>query len=566
MWKIVAQIRSLFTPKDKRRLLCVSLLMAIAAMGEMLGLGLLISMIALFLSPDLLEKYPIVKDIFQWSKLSWNGFVICWISVAGAALALKNLFALFVVYIQSKFIFDKSYDLVCRMFSTYLQASYRFSLNHALAERGAYIGRARQVSQGILLPLMQILADGIVILVLCVAMFSVLPGSAVLCFIFMFAMGAGIYWLTRSVNGRIGRYFQDVLVARELAEHTGFAGVKTIKTMCREAFFIRRFSCEEKKVTNASMWLYTLGQIPRLSLETVALLLLLVLFIVLLRQGRRSDEILLLFSVIIAAMARILPALSRCNYNMTIIRQNLYLFDFVTDNILTLEPEKMGSPDEALTLEKSIEIKNLCFSYDGKNPVLKNFSLHLEAKQSVGISGRTGSGKTTLADLVLGLLRPDSGEILADGKSIFANLSGWRGMIGYVSQNVFICSGSIRENVAFGIPAEDIDDKRVWQVLQMAQISDWAEAVDGGLDYVLSDCGANLSGGQRQRIGIARALYTNPKLLILDEATSALDNETETAFVEALENLNGKLTMIVIAHRLSTIEKCSQHVHIGENV
>ena len=560
---MITKIRKLFTPEDKKRLLGVSFLMAIAALGEMLGLGLLIGMIALFLSPDLLEKYPVLKDIFQWSGLSWNFFVICWVAFAGLALVLKNLFALFVVYVQTKFIYDKHYGLVCRLFRTYLQASYRFSLDHSLAERSVYIGRAGQISQGILLPLMQILADSIVILVLGVAMFCIIPGSAVLCFVFMLGVCWIVYRLTRSANGRMGQRFQEAMISLGTAEHTGFAGVKIVKAMCREKFFIRNFEAEEKKVTHASLWLYTLGQIPRLTLESVALLLLLILFIILLQQGKKPDEILLTFSVIITVMARILPALSRCNYNLTVIRQNHYLFDLTTDNILSLEPEEMGSGREILTLEKGVEIKDLCFSYDGKKQILKDFSLSLEANKSLGVSGKTGSGKTTLADLLLGLLRPDSGEILVDGKSIFSNLCNWRQMIGYVSQNVYICNASIRENVAFGIPADEIDDQRVWQALRMAQIGDWAESVPGALDYPLHDSGTNLSGGQRQRIGIARALYTQPKLLILDEATSALDNETESAFVEALENLNGKLTMIVIAHRLSTIEKCDRHIHIS---
>ena len=452
---------------------------------------------------------------------------------------------------------------MCRLYRIYLLAPYRFSLEHTLAERRAYMERAGHISQCILLPLMQTLADSIVIFALGVSMFFLIPWSSLFCLIFMVGIGLGIYYLTRSANGRMGRRLQEAKTALGGAEHTGLAGIKTVKTMCKEEFFIRKFEVEEKKVASSSQWLYTLGQVPRLSLETVALLLLLVLFIILLLQGKRADEILLVFSVIIAVMARVLPALSRCNYNITLIRQNRFLFDFIADSIFSLEREELGTADGNLTLENELEVKDLCFSYDGKKPVLKNFSLRLKANESLGISGKTGSGKTTLADLLLGLLRPDTGMILADGKNVFDDLQGWRQMIGYVSQNVYICNASIRENVAFGVPAEAIDDQRVREALQMAQIADWAENVPGGLDYLLHDSGTNLSGGQRQRIGIARALYTNPKLLILDEATSALDHETEAAFVEALENLNGKLTMIVIAHRLSTIEKCNQIIKIG---
>ena len=560
---MIAKIRKLFTPGDKKRLLGVTLLMSLAALGEMCGIGLLVGVIALFLSPDILEKYPQLKALYQWCGLSWNLFVCCWISVAGLSLALKNAFALWVVYIQAKFIYEKQQLLVVRLFRTYLKAPYCFSLTHSLAERRSYMERAAQISQGVLLPLMQTLADGIVIFILGTAMLCMLPGSALLCLIFMVGIGLAVYRLTRSGNGRVGKKYQEARTAASHAEYAGLAGVKTVKATGRENFFIGNFEKEQKEVAHSALWLYTLGQVPRLTLETVALLLLLSLFMILLCQGKSSGDILLVFTMIIAVMARILPALSRCNYNITIIRQNQYLFDSVSDDLFGVEQEKLGNADVRWSLNDVLEIRDLCFAYDEQKPVLKNFSLKLKANESLGISGKTGSGKTTLVDLLLGLLQPDSGAITVDGKSIFENLCCWRDMIGYVSQDVYIGHASIRENVAFGIPSEDIDDVRVWEALQMAQIADWVKELPEGLDHMLSADAANLSGGQRQRIGIARALYRKPGVLILDEATSALDGDTEAAFVEALDKLNGKLTMIVIAHRLSTIEKCDQHIQIS---
>lgn len=562
MVRMIAQIRKLFTPRDKKRLLGISLLMALAAFGEMLGLGLLIGVIAFFLNPELLQKYSVLNSFWHWTNLDWQNFVICGVVGVALLLGLKNIFALFVVYRQSKFIYEKQTELLVRLYRSYLEAPYRFSLAHPLAERSAYMERADLISQGVLLPLMQTLADVIVIFALGVTMFCLLPLSALGCFLVMVGIGFGIFCITRSANSRMGRLYQDSKVSREAAEYTGLAGIKTVKSFCKEVFFCRRFEKAQEKTAHSALWLYTLGQIPRLSLETVALFLLLGLFIVLLLQGKKADEILLVFSVIVTVMARILPALSRCNYNITLIRQHQYLFESIAESIFAQDKEELGSGDIPLSLERTLEIRNLCFSYDGSKRVIDDLSLTLNANESLGISGRTGCGKTTLADLLLGLLKPDSGMIAADGTDVFRNLCAWRGMIGYVSQNVYVCSGSLRENVAFGLPAEAIDDEQVWQALEMAQIADWAKSVPGGLDYVLHDSGSNLSGGQRQRIGIARALYPNPKLLILDEATSALDNETESAFVEALEHLNGKLTMVVIAHRLSTIEKCTRHIRL----
>lgn len=183
--------------------------------------------------------------------------------------------------------------------------------------------------------------------------------------------------------------------------------------------------------------------------------------------------------------------------------------------------------------------------------------------ESIGVTGTTGSGKTTLVDLLLGLLKPQKGMILVDGRNVAENLVSWRKLIGYVPQHIQLWEGSIRENVAFGVPDEEIDDAKVVQALKLAQLYPLVESLPGGIEFRLSDDGNNLSGGQRQRLGIARALYHEPKMLILDEATSALDSETEKAFVEALEILSGKVTMIVIAHRLSTLNKCDRRLAIS---
>ena len=197
-------------------------------------------------------------------------------------------------------------------------------------------------------------------------------------------------------------------------------------------------------------------------------------------------------------------------------------------------------------------------------PVFDNFSLKVPAFSSLAVVGPTGGGKTTLADLIVGLYQPDSGRICFDGVDVTEKAHARREIIGYVPQYVFAVNGSIRENVALGIDPQEIDDNKVMKVLQMAHLRDWVESLPDKLDAQIGDSGVNLSGGQRQRLGIARALYREPELLILDEATSALDEASENAVVEALETLHGKLTMLVIAHRLSTIEHCEAKITVGK--
>ena len=230
-----------------------------------------------------------------------------------------------------------------------------------------------------------------------------------------------------------------------------------------------------------------------------------------------------------------------------------------------IEPEKTAG-ELPIEFKNELTVENLSFSYVPGTPVIKDFSLVIPRLASVAFTGMTGSGKSTLIDLIIGLLPPDSGCVRVDGRDIAENLASWREKIGYVPQSIFLLNSSIRKNVAFGVSDEEIDDKRVWECLKMAQLEDFVNTLPQKLDAFVGDNGIQLSGGQRQRIGIARALYRDPEVLILDEATSALDNETEQAFIDALKILHGKITILMIAHRLTTVAHCDIHVDLKSQV
>ena len=232
------------------------------------------------------------------------------------------------------------------------------------------------------------------------------------------------------------------------------------------------------------------------------------------------------------------------------------------NNIPAESAEEKGPP---FSFQHELRLDNICFSYENsKTEIFRDFSLSIPVNSSVAFVGRTGCGKTTLVDLIAGLLQPDKGAVLADGRDIRENLRSWRSLIGYVPQFIYIMDDTILANVTLGSDTGNIEMERVRTALRMAQLEDFIASLPDGLNTVVGDRGARLSGGQRQRIGIARALYHQPRILILDEATSALDNETEKAFVDAIEVLHGKLTLLIIAHRLSTTRSCSMIVDIAE--
>ena len=262
-------------------------------------------------------------------------------------------------------------------------------------------------------------------------------------------------------------------------------------------------------------------------------------------------------------MSRLLPALSRINYNYTLYRQSKFIFDNIFDDFIIKIP-KDEEYQGIITFNEKLSINNISFSYNEETVIFNNFSFSMSPNESIAIIGPSGRGKTTLADLILGLYKVDKGTITSDNKDIHSNLIAWRKLISYVPQNIYIPNLSIKDNITLGCNEDEIDEQLLHDVIKTAQLSSFVESLPEKLDYIVGDNGANLSGGQKQRIAIARALYRKPKLLILDEATSALDTETENEFVKALEQLHGKCGIIVIAHRLSTIENCDRVIDLSK--
>ena len=265
----------------------------------------------------------------------------------------------------------------------------------------------------------------------------------------------------------------------------------------------------------------------------------------------------------LAAM-RIMPSANRINTYITEVAYNQYSLDYLYENLTesmksdkAMRAERAAIAGPALHLEDKIELKDITFAYpDSDKHIFTKANMVIPKGKSVGIMGPSGAGKSTVVDILLGLLHVQSGEILCDGASIFSNYDSWLSQIGYIPQSIYLVDETIRENIALGMDEDAIDEDRIWEVMEEAQLADFVRSLPDGLDTTIGDRGVRLSGGQRQRIGIARALYHNPEILVFDEATSALDNETEAAVMEAINGFHGKKTMVIIAHRLNTIADC----------
>ena len=378
----------------------------------------------------------------------------------------------------------------------------------------------------------------------------------------MLIVGGTIALLMKQLNATQGKKLLESGVRLSRIRLDGLNNYKYLKVGGGSKNFSEHFYQEYGSRVQAEWRIFFFGQMPRMILEWSSMLLVLAIFGIMVFRGMASADILLQFSLLAAVFARMLPSFSRIHYGLTQIRQHSFVFDALFRDLTGVPQEEPDTDPEPATLNECLELRHVSFGYDRENPVIRDLSCVIKARESVAVVGRTGSGKSTLADLVMGLRVPDAGEILADRRPVTGHLQSWRSLIGYVPQAIYLSDDSVRRNVAFGVSDGEIDEVRVREALDMAQLLEDVEAMPGGLDAGVGENGCHLSGGQRQRLAIARALYRKPELLILDEATSALDSATEDAFVKALEALQGKITMLVIAHRLSTVENCDRTIRL----
>ena len=358
-----------------------------------------------------------------------------------------------------------------------------------------------------------------------------------------------------------GEQTRDLTTERNKFFLEAFGGIKEIKALSKEPFFVDRYDISFKKYAYAWQNQMLLAYIPRPIMESLCICGLLLFMAIRIVMGADVNKFIPVMSVFAVAAIRMLPSFNRISNSLSALMFNKPSIDAVYQDMKDMEQmlaSRKGEQEDIEIPNGDIQVESLFFSYPAhpEKKIINEVSVTLPCNKSIAFVGPSGAGKTTLADLVLGVLKPDSGSIKVSGVDVVKNNRAWHKHIGYIPQTIFLMDDTIRANVAFGVPEDEIDDERVWKALEGAQIADFINGQEDGLYSSLGERGVKISGGQRQRIGIARALYFDPDVIVLDEATSALDNDTEKAVMDAIYNLAGKKTMIIIAHRLSTIKQC----------
>ncbi len=568
MKKIYNKLMVLLDKKQKKKMVFLIFMMLIGAILETLGVSAIYPVMNVVIEENAVEKHAYLRFICEVFSINNTKDLTVFVMLSLIAIfAIKNIFLFFQQKAQLKFVYTNQFATSRRMMINFMQRPYEYYLNADTAVIQRSITSDVNNMYGLILALLQLISELIVFVFLAAASLISDFWMSVTVTALLVAALLIIKCALKPVMKRAGEENQDYYSGLYKWIEQSVMGIKEIKIANRENYFINEYSKCGEGYVNAVQKYNLYNATPRLLIETVAIagMILYVLFQVL--NGTAVESIMPQLTVLALVAMRLIPCANRINNHLTSIAYFEPFFMGVSDNLKEeIRDESIDYNAETylkkvdadkLPVTKKIELKNITYKYPNTDILIfDNACMEIPVGKSVGIVGTSGAGKTTVVDILLGLLRLQSGEILADGVEVREHYQGWLKNIGYIPQTIFMIDSTIRKNVAFGYAEEDIDDEKVWEALHKAQLDGFVKGLPDGLDTGIGERGIRISGGQRQRIGIARALFEDPEVLVLDEATSALDNETEAAIMESINMLQGKKTLIIIAHRLQTIEKC----------
>lgn len=566
---LLKKLRYIFTRQQKIKFLILFVIMFVGAIFELMGVSLILPFVQVVMDPNTIQQNSIMKFVYDFFNIqSTNSFLLLLSVTLIIVYIVKNLYLLAMYYAQYTFTYNNQMRMSGRLMDCYLKKPYTFHLQKNTAEIVRSVTTDVEHLFMLVLNFLQLLAEilvslmlGVFLLITDIFITVAVVGLLSICMLVFF----GIFFKKLRVYGADSQTYYGQMI-KWINQSLG--GIKEIKILHREQFFIDSYMENGTKYINSLKKYNFLNQTPKLLIEGVCVVGMLIVVAIMLYLGKDATKLIPQLAVFAMAAFRLVPSVNRMNNYINTIIFYKPSIDLIYNDLIQTQIDNKTDMDfkkkkcehkkkDINKTEKSIKISNISFKYPNTDKyVLKDVDFNIPIGKSTAFIGPSGAGKTTMADIILGLIKPETGEILADNLNIHINPLEWSQKLGYIPQTIYLSDDTIRNNIAFGVEADIIDDSAIWNALEQAQLKEFVENQPNKLYTHIGERGVRLSGGQRQRIGIARALYHNPEILILDEATSSLDNETEKAVMEAIDNLQGKKTMIIIAHRLTTIKNC----------
>lgn len=566
MVKIIKQIVQLLDSHERKRLYVLLGAMIFSALIEVTGIASIMPFLSLLITPDIIHTNAFFSKLYSFLNFqSTNSFLIFIGMIVLILLVISNIVISSTLWFSLRFSWMRDYSISRRLLSRYLHQPYAFFLNLNTSELAKNIlSEVAQVVHGIIIPVMQITAKGIITLFIFALLAAVDVALAIALIVAMGFTYTIIYKIVKQKLSFIGQQRFETNAARYKSLHEIFGGIKQIKLIGCEDLCVQRYAKPSFEYARHNALKEIIPQLPRYLLEIVAFGSVIIAILFLVAKGKNLTGVIPVIGLYVFAAYRVMPGLQQIFSGVTRVRFNLHALDvlckdmasFQEDHAVPLESNKGVRP---LMLQDHLRLEGITFTYPGATePVICDLNLSINAHTSVAFVGTTGSGKTTIADILLGLLKPQKGLIFVDETEITDDtMLRWQRDLGYIPQDIYLEDATVAKNIAYGVLDANIDMEKVEHAAKIANIHNVVkEELSNGYDTIIGERGVRLSGGQRQRIGIARAMYNDPQVLVLDEATSALDGITEKAVFSAIENVASTKTLIIIAHRLATVRTC----------
>ena len=559
---MVKKLRYVFDRKDKIKLVGLAILMVIGSVLELLAVAVFNPFIEVLMQTSSIEDDSFLKLFFTHIHL--NGieqYLVVLSALIAVIYLVKNIYLSFLQNVILSFSYTTRMNLATRLLTTYMNEPYTFHLSKNIAEMQRCLQSDTSQFMSLINSCLQLTVEMVTCLALAAYLFHTSHSITVVIGVLLLLCIGLFFMISKKVSSRLGRQNENYNAKLFQWINQSLGGIKELKILQREEYFIDSYKTNYKKLIWGARVNELIAALPKYIVETVAMVGLVFAIIIKLLFGHGALETFIpQIAVFAVAAFRLLPSVGRVNAYINSIMYNKASLDMIYDDLKEIDSEPVQEIEwqekkEKWIFTKGVTVEHVSYHYpDSDVEVLHDICLEIPKGKTVALIGPSGAGKTTLADIILGLLPPVSGVVRMDQHNVYENLRSWREKLGYIPQSIYLSDDTIRNNVAFGIYEAQIDDNAIWKALEKAQLKEFVQGLENGLDTYVGDRGVRLSGGQRQRIGIARALYHDPEILVLDEATSALDSSTEQAVMESIESLQGLKTMIIIAHRLTTIK------------
>ncbi len=564
MIDVIKGYSRLFNKEQKKKIAILFVMMLIGAVFEMLGVSLMLPLMTAIMNPDIIETNAVVAWVCGIFDLhSYRTFVVLCIMALIAVYVIKDSFLIFEYNMQYRFTFNNRFLVQRRLLHAYMQKDYEFYLSAKSGEILHVVQNDVGAAFGLFHTILFLATESIISVALIAVVFVVSPTMTIFVAVCLLLAIIVITKVVKPILSREGISFRENNASCNSWLVQSIQGIKEVKVTNTEKYFEKNYGESGARVIKSQKSESVLNNVPRLIIEMTCVCSVLLAIAVMIMTGTEVEEVVPALSVFAMAAVKLMPsanrivgALNAMSYQKPALDKLLETLDGMEDLDETIGADKEKFPSIEL---ETVDMKNVSYHYpNSEEMIFEKADFTVKEGESIGIVGASGAGKTTLVDILLGLLKPSEGDIYVNGQSIHDVYGNWLATIGYIPQSIFVLDADVRSNVAFGENDDKIDDEQVWKALRAAQMEEFVKKLPDGLDTGIGERGVRLSGGQRQRIGIARALYREPNLLIFDEATSALDNDTEAAIMEAINTLKGEKTMLIIAHRLTTIESCDK--------